>query len=209
MSESKTIGGRARFYVDGFNLYHGLKEHSKARKYRWLNLRSFAEAQLLPGHVLDRVIYFTSIPPWNPSKAERHERYIAALESVGVEIIRGRFQRDTATCLGTCKELFYRYSEKLTDVHIATTILRDGVAGRFDWAYLVSGDADQAPTVRTLKAMAPSTRVHVLFPPRRHSTELTEVADKFTSLGYRPFKPHQFPDSIVVGNRVIERPANW
>jgi len=200
---------RVSYYVDGFNLYHGLKEHSKARKFRWLNLRSFAEGQLQPNHVLERVIYFTSIPPWSSSKAERHERYIAALESVDVEVVRGRFQRDEAICLGACKQLFYRYTEKLTDVHIATTILRDGVAGKFDWAYLVSGDADQAPTIRTLKVMAPSTNVRVLFPPRRNSTELSQVATEFTPLGYRAFKPHQFPSKMTVNGRIIEKPANW
>jgi uncharacterized LabA/DUF88 family protein len=200
---------RVTFYVDGFNLYHGLKEHSKARAYRWLNLWTFAQGHLSANQTLDRVIYFTSVPPWSQAKAARHERYIAALESAGVEVVRGRFQRDETTCFGSCGELFYRYTEKLTDVLIATALVQDGVEGRYDCAYLVSGDADQAPAVRTLRKMAPRAKVHVLFPPRRHSAELTQVAHACTPLGYRDFKPYQFPDVLNVRGRVIERPTSW
>jgi uncharacterized LabA/DUF88 family protein len=209
MPDPAGVTARVTYYVDGFNLYHGLKEHSKARAYRWLNLWSFAESQLLPGHVLQRVIYFTSVPPWNHNKAARHERYITALESVKVQVVRGHFQRDEMLCRGACGQLFYRYTEKLTDVNIATAMLRDGVTSQFDWAYLVSGDADQAPTIRTLQTLVPAAKVYVLFPPRRHSTELTQVATQFTPLGSRAFKPHQFPDKLVVGDRIIEKPDNW
>ena len=201
---------RATFYVDGFNLYHGIDEHSKGRNYKWLDLRSLAKHLLSPGHTLDRVIYFTSVPPWNHAKQERHRTYIAALESVGVEIVEGRFQRDQMTCKGECGQLFSNFVEKLTDVNIATTILRDAVQGRTDWVYLISGDADQAPTIRALRQLAPSCGVHVVFPPRRHSAELDGLADSVTqSLGYKALKANQFPDEIKTQRRTIQKPAAW
>ncbi|MHB0949185.1 MAG: NYN domain-containing protein [Gemmatimonadaceae bacterium] len=196
-------------YVDGFNLYHGLKQHSKTRAYRWLNLWSLTEDLLLPGQRLERVIFFTSLPPWSNAKRARHERYIAALESVGVEIVRGRFQKDESMCLADCGKLYVNYVEKLTDVHISTTILRDGVEGKFDWAYLISGDADQSPTIRTLRAMAPTRKVRVIFPPRRHATELEIVADSTAHLHPQVIKRNQLPQRIIVGARVIEKPDTW
>jgi uncharacterized LabA/DUF88 family protein len=209
LSEQSATAARVTCYVDGFNLYHGLKEDTKSRAFIWLNLWSLAESQLLSGHVLERVIYFTSIPLWSKGKAERHRRYIAALGSVGVHTELGRFQREETICDATCKLLYYRYTEKLTDVHIATTMLADGVQGKYDWAYLISGDADQAPTLRALQRVAPTCGVYVLFPPRRHSAELVQTAHRSQQLYHRAFKNHQFADRLHVGGRTIEKPDNW
>ena len=201
---------RAAFYIDGFNMYHGLMEHSKSRDCRWLNLRSLAEAMLLPGHSLASVVYFTSIPPWNPGKQRRHETYLAALKSVNVEIVQGRFQRDQMLCTGTCGQLFTYHVEKLTDVNIATRMLRDSVTGVFDWAYLVSGDADQAPTLRTLRLLDPTKQVRVIFPPRRVSAELTSLADDCPGeLSHRTLRKHLFADTLKIGDRILQKPATW
>lgn len=201
---------RVTCYVDGFNLYHGIAEHSKGRRYKWLNLRSLTERLLIPGHALERVVYFTSVPPWNRGKQERHRTYIAALESAGIDIMEGRFQRDEMICKGMCGQLFPHFVEKLTDVNIATTILRDAIQGRTDWVYLISGDADQAPTIRTIRVLVPACGVHVIFPPRRHSTELESLADKVTQqLGYKTLKANQFPDTITTPSRTIQKPKEW
>jgi hypothetical protein len=201
---------RVVVYIDGFNLYHGLKEHSRARACRWLNLHSLAESMLLPGHLLTSVVYFTSIPPWSASKQRRHETYLAALGTVNVEIVRGRFQRDEMLCRASCGQLFKYYVEKQTDVNIATRILHDGVKGYYDWAYLISGDADQAPTIRMLRSLDPSRKVQVIFPPRRPSTELQNLADKcMGELGYKKLSAHLFPDQIEVGTRTIQKPSSW
>lgn len=196
-------------YVDGFNLYHGLHDDAKAKPYRWLNLWTLAESKLLPGHQLQGVVYFTSVPPWNNAKAGRHRTYIDALKHHGVEVVEGRFQSDPATCRGACKETFPFYSEKLTDVHIATRILVDAHSNQFDWAYLISGDADQAPAIRALRKIAPAKCVCVLFPPRRHSAELLKVADRHDSLGWKAFRDCQLPDTIRIGSRFIRRPMRW
>ena len=201
---------RVTCYVDGFNLYHGLMEHTKTRGYRWLNLKSLAESRLLSGHVLERVVYFTSVPPWNRDKAARHRTYIAALESEGVEIVEGKFQKEFKTCFATCQQLFETFTEKLTDVNIATRIISDAIRGAFDWAYLVSADADQAPTIRALQQIAPSARVHVIFPPRRNSAELEQIAHHTTGpLNHRSFKRHVFPDKVEFNGRTIQKPTEW
>lgn len=202
---------RVTVYIDGFNLYHGLKEHSKARAYRWLNLRALSESLLLPGHRLERVVYFTSLPPWNPHKIARHQVYIDALQSVGVTVVHGRFQKDTRNCFAVCRLPFEVYVEKLTDVNIATRMIEDAVLDRTDWLYLVTGDADQAPAIRTLRKLAPHKKVRVIFPPRRHSTELEQVTDEHLGpLNHRKLKPHVFPDVITLpGGRTLHKPASW
>ena len=46
-------------YVDGFNLYFGLRDSALQRCY-WLNLRALAESLLRPGQVLVTTKYFTA-----------------------------------------------------------------------------------------------------------------------------------------------------
>lgn len=202
---------RASVYIDGFNLYHGLKEHSKARAYRWLNLWSLSESLLLPGHQLERVVYFTSLPPWDQQKIARHQVYMDALRSTGVMVMEGRFQKDTRKCFAVCQLPFEVYVEKLTDVNIATRMIEDAVLNRTDWIYLITGDADQAPAIRTIRVLAPRKAVRVIFPPRRHSTELEQMADNYLGpLGHRKLKPHLLPEEITLGSgRTIRKPAKW
>ena len=200
---------RIACYIDGFNLYHGIKEHSKTRIYRWVDLWSLTASFVVAADTLSSVKYYTSLPPWSQAKQRRHETYIAALESKGIKTVRGRFQRDEKICGGSCKELFLTYTEKLTDVHIATSLLVDGFRDEFDIAYLMSGDADLAPAIQALKIIAPDKKVKVLFPPRRHSTELEQVAWRSDPIGWKKIRDHQLPDTITIGNRTIQRPNEW
>jgi len=50
---------RVAVYVDGFNLYFGMKE-SGWRRYYWLNVESLATNLLRPNQNLVKVKYFTS-----------------------------------------------------------------------------------------------------------------------------------------------------
>jgi hypothetical protein len=46
-------------YVDGFNLYFGLK-NGYGRRYHWLGLQALATSLLQPGQELREVQYFTA-----------------------------------------------------------------------------------------------------------------------------------------------------
>ena len=46
-------------YIDGFNLYFGLKA-DHGRKYLWLDLQALVESLLLPDQELQGVRYFTA-----------------------------------------------------------------------------------------------------------------------------------------------------
>jgi len=84
--------GQAVVYVDGMNLYHGIKA-KYGRKYLWLDLFAFA-AQLRRPDTIRRVRYFTTIVAGEPEAARRQETYLAALTSLRpqVEVVRGKFK---------------------------------------------------------------------------------------------------------------------
>ena len=88
-------------YVDGFNLYHGLKSKMWQRYY-WLDLRSLGENLLLPDQRLMTVRYFTAriLPePEDPEKVARQNTFLDALGTLpDVHIHYGKYSRRTKKC---------------------------------------------------------------------------------------------------------------
>ena len=71
-------------YVDGFNLYYGLKSKGWQRYY-WLDVRHLAENLLRPGQSLEAVRYFTARirpQPNDPGKPARQDTYLQALATL-------------------------------------------------------------------------------------------------------------------------------
>ncbi len=74
---------RVSVYVDGFNLYYGLKSKGW-RRYYWLDLRRLSENLLRPGQRLAMVRYFTTkIAPRDDDLDQqvRQDIYLQALRS--------------------------------------------------------------------------------------------------------------------------------
>ncbi len=69
---------RAICYIDGFNLYHSISELQMPHL-KWLDLWTLSQSFMTSGEDLRAVVYFTAIADWNPDKARRHRKYIAAL----------------------------------------------------------------------------------------------------------------------------------
>ncbi|MEV6983944.1 hypothetical protein AB0M95_22170 [Sphaerisporangium sp. NPDC051017] len=80
-------------YVDGFNLYHGLKS-KYGRAYLWLDLVELIR-QTRRHDVVIKVRYFTAIVRGEPDAALRQETYLGALAASHpeLEIVRGHFKR--------------------------------------------------------------------------------------------------------------------
>jgi hypothetical protein len=109
-------------YVDGFNLYHGLKaKHGRA--YLWLDLDALARRLLKPGQALAGVKYFTASVRNDPDALARQNAYIGALRKTGVQVTRGRYQQKRTTCR-SCGASRTTYEEKETDVNIAVSLCR-------------------------------------------------------------------------------------
>jgi hypothetical protein len=70
MQENSKKIERVIVYIDGFNLYFGMRE-AGFDKCRWLNLRKLAENLLQPHQKLVQVKYFTSRVSNSPDKQKR------------------------------------------------------------------------------------------------------------------------------------------
>jgi hypothetical protein len=90
---------RVKAYVDGFNLYHGLKD-KHGRKYLWLDLQELVFRLLKPGQRLIEVQYFTARVRNQPESEQRQATYLDALAAhcPRVNVVQGRFQEKTHEC---------------------------------------------------------------------------------------------------------------
>ena len=75
---------RVAVYVDGFNLFYGLRSKGW-RRYYWLDVHRLAENLLRPGQTLAAVRYFTArifSDPRDPGKPARQNAYLDALATL-------------------------------------------------------------------------------------------------------------------------------
>lgn len=212
---------RVAVYVDGFNLYYGLKS-ANWRRFYWLDIRKLAESLLKEGQELTVVKYFTartsgSLPNHTPEEAEeaekrllRQAKYLTALSVVGgVQIFEGVYQSKPKYCK-VCESPYYRHEEKKTDVSIATEILRDAFQDRYDVAILISADSDLVPAFSAVRELFASKKVVSVFPPERAGKELRKISHGSFTIGRAKVAACQLPDSVVdPDGNVFSRPEEW
>ncbi|MBI1389056.1 MAG: NYN domain-containing protein [bacterium] len=207
--EISTQNQRVIVYIDGFNLYFGLK--SKFRKqYLWLNLLDLSNSLLKNNQRLIGVKYFTARIKSPDDKRMRQSNYIEALELIPeIEIIYGNYQESTKKCSNCQYEMKYP-QEKKTDVNIAVSMVMDAVDDRYDTAMLISGDSDLTPAVEAIKQKFSPKRIVVAFPPNRKSKELKKVSNATIIIGEAKFRKSLFPEIITKpdGHTLI-RPKSW
>jgi len=77
-------------YVDGFNLYFGLKDKGWQRYY-WLNILKLCSNLLVANQILIEVKYFTARISSPPGKVRRQSTYLDALKTLepALKIIEG------------------------------------------------------------------------------------------------------------------------
>ena len=195
-------------YIDGFNLYKGMKD-AFGRKYLWLDLESMCRSVLLPTQELIGVKYFTARVRRPADTQQRQSLYIDALAAAtSVQTIFGRLQMNTVECL-RCGHERIKPEEKKTDVAIATHMVADAVGGTIDVALVVSGDSDMVPPVEMISGL-PKARVVLAFPPRRKSDELKRYAGAAFTLSEATLRQNQLPPTVkTVGGVLLTRPASW
>jgi hypothetical protein len=77
---------RANVYVDGFNLYFGIKRYEtrNGRLHKWLDIDALSRHER-PNDTVNRIRYFTARVkprPHNPGQASRQEVYLRALRTL-------------------------------------------------------------------------------------------------------------------------------
>lgn len=198
-------------YIDGFNLYFGMKSANLKRLF-WLDLSALARALLKPEQQLEAVNYFTARIRDNGRNIDDQKRqntYIEALQIQGVRCQFGHFLDKPRACRG-CKATWTDYEEKMTDVNIAVQLLSDAMDERFDTAIIISGDSDLVTPIRWVRQRYPGKRLIVAFPPMRHSADLKRAANGFLAIGEDKLRASQLSDSITKpGGHVLQRPGTW
>jgi uncharacterized LabA/DUF88 family protein len=198
-------------YIDGFNLYFGLRERGW-RKYYWLDLVAMSEALLKPWQQLEHCHYFTA----HINHQSRSQS--AARQSIWLDALATRERLSThfghylpkpRECR-KCNANWQDYEEKMTDVNIASQMLVDAYNDRYDTALLVSGDSDLTTPVRLIRENFSDKRVIVAFPPRRNSAELSRYASGTLKLGEDKLRQNLLPSPVFAANGYpLHRPDEW
>ena len=196
-------------YIDGFNLYFGLKS-AGWKKFYWLDLQTMVQNLLKPHQDLVFTKYFTSRVSYPPEKERRQSTFIEALETLDeFRIFYGHYQANPQRCRGCGKKVMVP-NEKMTDVNIAVEMMSDAYQDLFDTALLVSADSDLTAAVLAIKNLFPKKRVIVAFPPQRHSAQLQRLAHGFLQIGRANLAKSVFPDVVQKADGfVLHRPAEW
>jgi uncharacterized LabA/DUF88 family protein len=200
---------RVIVYIDGYNLYFGLKE-SGFRRYFWLNIDALCKKILKTNQKLIGIKYFTSLVTNNVSTRLRQKTYINALQTLPiVKIYYGKFQKEQANC-NICGSEFLVEREKMTDVNIATQMTIDFYENVFDLAILISGDTDLLPPIRLINDSNTKKRVFVAFPPNRINEEVRKFSKGDWTIGRKNLADSQFPDTVTsLDGERFQKPVTW
>ncbi|MEO3800625.1 NYN domain-containing protein [Nonomuraea sp. B1E8] len=199
-------------YVDGFNLYYGLRELGR-RRLLWLDLRSMIMRILRAHQRLVALRYFTATIRNDPAAIARQEVYLAAMESMGIQVVMGRYQEQLMRCRA-CGDTRRTYAEKQSDVALGAAMVADVATGKVDVVMFVSAESDLCAAVHAIRRLdderATKTRIVTLFPPRRRSESLRQVSDAWFPLGDAILRQSQLPDTVrTPDGAVYHRPPYW
>lgn len=196
-------------YVDGYNLYYGLKDSNLQHLY-WLNIKKLCTLLLKQSQKLVCVKYFTAKISAPEGKRKRQLNFLEALGTLtNFEIYYGQLISQMSTCV-KCGHQWPKYEEKMTDVNMATEMLTDAFADNFDYALLISADSDLVPPVRTICSLFSHKKVIVAFPPGRASKNLGKSSNITMHLRKSLLKKSQFPDTVIKpGGYELKRPQKW
>jgi len=184
---------RVIVYVDGFNLYFGLRENNW-RKYYWLDLNKLSQNLLRSDQMLMQVNYFTARikdSGHNQADARRQTIYLDALATLpNLITYEGHYLQKTVRCRN-CGDTWATYEEKMSDVNLATQLVADAFDNHFDTALIISADSD-------------------LSTPARRSHELCRAATGHWVIGEDKLRQSLLPEQITTSSGyVLTRPEYW
>jgi uncharacterized LabA/DUF88 family protein len=208
---------RTVFIIDGFNLYHSVREASENNgniTTKWLNIHSLCTSYLpLIGKDarLEGIYYFTAFAEHLASTGavERHKCYIQCLEATGIKVELSRFKEKTIFCT-LCKRNFIRHEEKETDVAVGAKLLELFFKDCCDTVVLVTGDTDLAPAVKTSRRLFPSKYVIFAFPYGRKSKQLSKLSHMSFKIKAQTYIKYQFSDPFpLLDGALVSKPISW
>lgn len=195
-------------YVDGFNLYYGLRA-KRWKKYYWLNIQKLVQQFIRPHQTLVATKYFTTIIKYPNDRRQRQQVFLEALKTLpDFQIYYGHFLSDEITCR-KCGYTYTTYHEKMTDVNIAVELLQDAFEDHFDLAFLLSADSDLVSPISAVQKSFPGKQVICIFPPKRSSYALKQVSNGVLHIGRNELAKSIFPDRVLKDGVILRRPPSW
>lgn len=196
-------------YVDGFNLYYGIRQKDWKHLY-WIDPYDLADALKPSGSQLVDTKYFTARVKRPNGKRDRQTSFLDAVRARGkTEIIQGKFSDRTVTCNG-CGSSWNKPEEKMTDSAIAAHLVADAFLDRFDVAIMIGGDTDIVPALRIVRTHFASKTLLAWYPPKRHNDAVGSQCHGSDTIGHSHLELAVMPDQIEVAAGVIKtRPPHW
>ncbi|MER7175689.1 NYN domain-containing protein [Streptomyces mesophilus] len=208
-------------YVDGFNLYYGMRA-KYGHRYYWLDLAALVR-RVRPQDSLVGVRYFTAPVRGEPAAAANQSVYLNALAAhspAEVETVLGRFAakrlrcktcRGPLTCACTPPVSHRTYEEKATDVAIGARLVEDSALRASDVALIVSADTDLVPAIEAAQRLDPARAIYMALPPghMRPSRHFSTVG--YFNINESALRACQLPALVkdAVSGAVYARPAKW
>lgn len=195
-------------FVDGFNLYFGLKQ-AGYDSLLWLDVSRLVGSLCKPHQECMGVHYFTARLNGPGPKHNRQKILLEAYETLAACTVHfGVYQTNSRTC-SSCGTPWNQTNEKMTDVNIAVEMLSAAFKDEFDTALLISGDSDLAPAIQKTRELF-GKRVVVAFPPKRFSTRLRDLASAYTYISRAHLAKSQLAATVTRQDGfVLHCPASW
>lgn len=213
------ISVKANVYVDGFNLYDGLKHYERqGLRYKWLDLAALCHHEL-PNDTINKIRYCTARIKArdDPQRPQRQQTYIRALETIpNLTVHYGRFLESDvwmpvygSTTVPPKMEHVIRTEEKGSDVNIATLMLCDASDGDCDLIVLITNDSDLVMPIEVSRQKF-KLQVGVLNPGQRVSSALGRAATFYRPIKQASLAASQFPPAVLDKlGRPIRKPTGW
>lgn len=228
---------RVNVYIDWFNLYHAV-HNLKKPKYKWLNLRKLVWNYIDSStHYIKTVHYFSALASWNPSKQQKHKKYIEALKENKVTIRMWEFRQvdktfykkymsvvkvmfNTAKIWSLYKLLwnsilpdcltYKTHEEKKTDVTMALQILEDAFLDRFDEAIIISWDSDIVPAIVSVRKLNLWKKFISVIPIRGKGKYIKSFCDKHKFMTEAHIQQSLLPQVITKADWTkLSCPSTW
>ncbi|MFA5058039.1 MAG: NYN domain-containing protein [Opitutaceae bacterium] len=197
--------------VDGLNLYHAIDNHPNWHGFKWLNLKSLANALIMPSQeTVIEICFFTSVPTWNLNKHNRHRTLLRVYADLGIRIIEGKIRRADRKCRASCEQTYIDHEEKQTDINIAIEMLRAGMEDRTDKVILITADSDQIPAIRIFREKFPAKELMVAVPPGEDAEEICGSVTKYAQINLGQLKRSLIDDPYTTKDgTIIPKPPSW
>lgn len=202
-------GSRVIAYVDGFNLYYGIRERNWKHLY-WIDPSDLVQATMPRGSTLVATKYFTARVKKPDDKRKRQTAYLDAVRARGnTEIILGKFSPRSVQCR-RCGNSWNKPEEKMTDSAIAAHLVADGLLDRYDFALLIGGDTDIVPAIKLVRTHATGKTLVVWYPPKRINDAVGDACHGSDSINHDHLAKAVMPETVGVSPGVsVSRPPEW